>query len=491
MTTARGRADVIVIGAGPAGATAAALLASWGRSVVMVHRESGQPGLAESLPASTRKLLRFLGQSDIVEAAGFHPNFGNISRWAGKQAVTRSEEHGYHVARPAFDRVLRAHAQHQGVMLVEGQVQGVELGGSVLVDVASGNGSPVSYEARFALDCSGRAGVIARKGLRRHPAGYRTIAIAAEWACDRWPDDERAHTVVDSYADGWAWSVPLSGIRRQCTVMIDQDCTTIRKANLQGLYETELAKAAEISERLAIARQSSEPWACDASVYGTERAADDRVLLVGDAASFIEPLSSAGVKKALTSAWRAAVVVNTCFDSAAMQSAAFDFYNRRERQVYRECRARSAQFFSEAAAVYADPFWSTRAGSATEGTIEAGSELSDADLSRDASIRRAFDSLRDAPALDVARGAEVRFERTAVIEGRQLVMRDALVIPGFDEPVRFAAGVNLAELMRMSSGGRDVSAVIDAYHSRVAHVDPTDILKGLSVLVGKGLLEIC
>jgi hypothetical protein len=272
--------------------------------------------------------------------------------------------------------------------------------------------------------------------------------------------------------------------------MIDQERTTIRKAHLQELYQAELAKAATISDRTKMATQTSEAWACDASVYGTERAADDRVLLVGDAASFIEPLSSAGVKKALTSAWRAAVVVNTCFESPAMHSAAFDFHNRRERQVYRECRNRSARFFSEAAAVYGDPFWSTRAASATDGPIDTGSELSDADLARDASIRRAFDSLRDAPSLDVARGVDVRFEKTAVIEGRQLVMRDALVIPGFDEPVRFAAGVNLAELMRMSSGGREVSAVIDAYHSRVAHVDPTEILKGLSLLVGKGLLEI-
>ena len=62
-------ADVLVIGGGPAGATAAGLLASWGQSVVLVHRAAGQPDLAESLPASTRKLLRFLGQLEAVDAA--------------------------------------------------------------------------------------------------------------------------------------------------------------------------------------------------------------------------------------------------------------------------------------------------------------------------------------------------------------------------------------------------------------------------------------
>ena len=81
--------DVLVIGGGPAGATAAGLLASWGRSVALIHHESSKPSLAESLPASTRKLLRFLGQLEEVDSAGFHPNQGNISRWAGKEARAR------------------------------------------------------------------------------------------------------------------------------------------------------------------------------------------------------------------------------------------------------------------------------------------------------------------------------------------------------------------------------------------------------------------
>src|SRR5262245_56160338 len=76
--SATDRVDAVVIGGGPAGATAAGLLSSWGRSVVLIHRDSAQPSLAESLPWSTRKLLHHLGQLDAVDAAGFHPNSGNI-----------------------------------------------------------------------------------------------------------------------------------------------------------------------------------------------------------------------------------------------------------------------------------------------------------------------------------------------------------------------------------------------------------------------------
>src|SRR5207249_1503400 len=142
----------------------------------------------------------------------------------------------------------------------------------------------------------------------------------ADWECAQWPAHERTHTTVESYADGWAWSVPLSETRRQCTVMIDAASHRAgaaprgrpRVAAWVDRYDRELAKATALSARLAGARQVSAPWTCDASLYDATRAADGPMLLVGDAASFIEPLSSAGVKKALLSAWRAAVVANTC-----------------------------------------------------------------------------------------------------------------------------------------------------------------------------------
>lgn len=481
--------DVLVIGGGPAGATAAGLLASWGRSVVLAHRECSQPSLAESLPASTKKLLRFLGQIDAVEAARFHPNFGNRSRWAGKAAVATSADPGYHVPRRDFDRRLREHAGARGAMILDGQVQRVDLGDSPRIQLAGATGDVVDYSAAFVLDCSGRAGVVARKGLRRFDVGYRTLAVAAEWECDHWPEEEQAYTLVDSYADGWAWSVPLSPTRRQCTVMIDHDRTTISKASLAAVYRAELQKATTIGKRLSRARQSDQVWACDASLYSAVRAAEDRALLVGDAASFIEPLSSAGVKKALTSAWRAAVVANTCLEKPDMLRAASDFYDCREQQVYHECLRRSAAFFKEAATVHDDTFWTARAKCCPEAALDSPSNLSDEDLRGDPSIRQVFERLRATPALDLTAAPGLRFEMAAVIEGREVVMREAVVFPGFQSPVRFAAGVNLPELVRISTGCRDVASLIDAYHTCVGKVDVGDLLIGLSLLIARGVVR--
>jgi flavin-dependent dehydrogenase len=480
--------DVIVIGGGPAGATAAALLAAWGRSVVLVHGESGAPSLAESLPASTRKLLGFLGQLAAVDAASFHPNEGNISHWAEQDAVTTSEVAGYHVARAEFDRVLREHARAQGASIVEAHARRVEPSDPVLVECVGPDGV-TSCRGRCVLDCSGRAGVIARRGLRRAESGYRTLAVAAEWTCEGWPAGERTHTVVDSYRDGWAWSVPLSPVKRQCTVMLDADRTTIRKTDLERLYTEELQKAGSITSRLGSAVRTGHVWACDASVFDCVNAHDGNMFLVGDAASFVEALSSGGVKKALSSAWTASVVVNTCLSRPSMYTAASDFHDRRERQVFSEYARWSAEFFRDAARVYDDPFWKTRAefGSSIS---RQGAVPSDFDLERDANVRIRFEQLRDAPTICLVPDPHLTFGEAPVIEDREVVMREGVVIAGFEAPLRFVAGVNLPELIRLAPECRDLPSLAEVYQRRVAAIDPRELLISLAFLLTRGVLSL-
>src|SRR5262249_3349142 len=297
-----------------------------------------------------------------VDRAAFHPNLGNVARWANTARTTTTEAPGFHVRRDDFDRVLRDAAAWAGARIVAGLVRRVDPGDPGRVNYVTPTGELVTVQGRQVLDCSGRAGIVAARGFRRADAGYRTIAIAAEWESDAWPIDEHARTLVESYADGWAWSVPLSATRRQCTVMIDGG-RTAEKLALRQIYNRELARTSLLAERIEASHAAAvgEPWACDASVYDCLRATDDGVLLVGDAASFIEPLSSAGVKKALLSAWRASVVTNTTLKHPALASAAHDLYSHREREVHVESTHRAGVFFEEAASTYRSAFWSIRA----------------------------------------------------------------------------------------------------------------------------------
>lgn len=497
--------DVLVIGGGPAGATAAQLLASWGRSVTIVHRPTAAHlTLAESLPASTRKLLKFLGQLDRVDAAGFYPNTGNRADWAGVSRETTSAEAGYHVPREAFDRVLRGGARDAGARLVEARIQRVVDDDPARVRGITDGAAKVEYGARYVLDCSGRAGVVARRGLRRDHTAYRTLAIVAEWASESWAAEDRTRTTIESFADGWAWSVPLSESLRQCTVMIDpdkkgsgvvlQDSKNDSRplfSGLPALYDNELSKAQGLRARLATARQITAPWSCNASLYDASRAADGRVLLVGDAASFIEPLSSAGVKKALLSAWRAAVVVNTCLDNPSMAGPAMDLFVRRERAVYVDCLRRSAAFFSEASRVYDTPFWLVRAESAPAAAADSSldtDEPSDDSLRRDVAVSAAFERLRANGAVRVRPAGSLQFASAPTIEGRHVVMREAVVVPGQVAPLHFAAGIDLARLARIVSDRAEVPAIIAAYHEAVGPAPMAGVLTGLSLLIARKAL---
>jgi hypothetical protein len=329
----------------------------------------------------------------------------------------------------------------------------------------------------------------------------------AEWECEGWPAAERAYTTIESYADGWAWSVPLSDTRRQATVMIDPPSLAKGQgasygqeagrhgepAGLPSLYARELAKAARLGARLAGARQVSAPWTCDASLYDCDRAADGRTLLVGDAASFIEPLSSAGVKKALLSAWRAAVVTKTCLAKSGLSSTALHLYVTREREVFAECTRRCAGFFAEAAAAYGTPFWSARAEGAASlaGTGADNDDLNEADDatgSGDQDVRTAFQRLRSSDRVRLRPAPGLRFAALATIGERDIIMREAILMPGLRAPLQYAAGVDLARLARLAAGCDDVPAIIDAYQQHVAPAPMAGVLTGLSLLVARQVL---
>ena len=64
--------------------------------------------------------------------------------------------------------------------------------------------------SRFTLDCSGRAGVIAKQGFRTYQDSPDTLALVGVWQSDtRWPLEEPSHTLVEAFESGWAWSVPV------------------------------------------------------------------------------------------------------------------------------------------------------------------------------------------------------------------------------------------------------------------------------------------
>jgi len=480
-------ADVIVIGAGPAGCAAAIVLAEAGRTVVLIDRPTGaRRALAESIPPSARRILTELGVDQAVASAGFQPWRGNTVWWA--DAPPRVEHFsndavGFQVDRHHFDRVLRDAAARAGAHIVSGTVRSATPP-MVTIDV---DGGEEYATAPWILDCSGRAGVLARLGLREQEASHRTVALAGIWrATTPWPERVEGHTLVASHADGWAWSVPVARGERYVTVMVDPARSHLTKdAPALDVYQAELAKVGPFVDLLAAAHLVAGPWGADASLYGASRHAGPGFLLVGDAATFIDPLSSFGVKKALTSGWLAAVVVTSILDTPTMRDAALEFFESRERQVATSFRRLAVRYAEDAGARH--PFWQARA--ALGGEDVEGEAVDPVVLAGDSAVVAALRELQQRPSLAVRQGGEVNIVRGPVIRGRRLVMEDHVSVPAWPDGVRYIRNVDILLVLRLAPEHRDVGELYDAVVRIQPGVGLPDFLGVLATLVARGALH--
>ncbi|MXW08244.1 MAG: FAD-dependent oxidoreductase [Gammaproteobacteria bacterium] len=515
--------DAVVIGGGPAGSAVSRLLARWGHSVVLLtRRPTGHPALAESVPPSARKLFTLLGIAPEIDDAGFFPARGNLVRW-GDAPLRRADfapgSIGHHVVRDVFDALLLDLAEEAGaevrrdatVRRVVGTEAGREGEGEQLqrVEYEDWHGGTGVLRARFVVDCSGRTGVIANAGLRVHDQSNATIALAGVWRANAGASPAEPYTLVESYRDGWAWSMPVSDARRYLTMMIDPRRTELLKG--QGhrrLYLAELEKTREARRLVADARLESDISGHTSSQYTASRFAEDGLLLVGDAGSFIDPLASAGVKKALASAWLAAVVVHTCISTPDMRDVALEFFDNRERATWLGHRRHTARYYREAAAAHGHGFWSARAAAA--GDIEAPArpdaaqasaldpaaevhvpvptEPDIAALRKDPDVLRAFRELRAAPSIRLRPAPGLRHPRLPAVRGRRIVLDEHLASPALPDGVRFLRDVDLPPLVEMAGSFEQVPDLYQAYLDRVATVSLPDFLGALSVLLGKGML---
>jgi flavin-dependent dehydrogenase len=483
--------DIVILGGGPAGSSAARLLSAWGHSVLLLDTP-GPPsrGLAESLPPSTQKLLAQIGVLDAVERAGFFRATGNTVWWASRDRRTEAfgtgrEATGYQVHRAVFDRVLRDCAVEAGadvrtdarvreVRFVEDQQAVVEY------DEGGGRGSA---SCRFVLDCSGRAGVVGRRFRRMEP-GYRTSAFVGVWSRPGgWPLSDDTHTIVETYDEGWMWSVPISKTTRHVGAMIDRGSPTAAGGRaLEQAYRAEIAKATNIAgllEQVTLERV----WTCDASLYSATQYGGSQFLLVGDAGSFIDPLSSFGVKKALASAWLAAIAVHTSLTDPDRHDVAVQFFSDWEKDVYAKHLNSSRQFARDAYARHPHPFWASRAT-----TNAVPRHDVDENEALRPEVQAAFERFKQAPSIHLTLSDDVRFEPRPLIRDREIVLEEAIVGPA-SETLRFMGNVDLVKLAGIACRHRDVPDVFEDYCRTCAAVPLPNVVSGLSLLVARGILH--
>jgi flavin-dependent dehydrogenase len=463
-------ADVVVLGGGPAGAAAAGMLARLGASVLVLTR-AARWSIGESIPPSTARLFDELGLAATVDDAGFLRSRGNTVWWGdGPERIEPfpSDAAGWQVERSHFDEVLLRAVEAAGAQVEQDAVvSAVELGGvSQTVTARIGGAADRRITGKWVLDCTGRAGVLARRLGREAREGRATFAMHGVWEADNWDIPDPTHTLIETTRGGWAWSIPVSARRRHVTAMVDPPAVALEGSTLADVYHAELAGTAHFSRLLRGARLITAPGGLSAAPYVASRFAGPGWALVGDAASFIDPLSSFGIKKALAAAWLAAVVVHTALTDDTMTDAAIELFEARERDAFEELSRQ------------AEGVW-TGAGAAPR---------DETTVLREPSVHAAFEALKRADSIALRPAPDVIMAPAPTVRGQRVVLEPHLRCAWKPNGVRFVRGISLPALTALAPSVSQVPDLFDRYTRAEGPTDLRDFLGVLSLLVAKGVL---
>ncbi len=330
--------DVAIIGGGPAGSTAATLLALAGRRVIVIERESfprfhiGESLLPYSMPTFER-----LGLRATMDRTFLHKHGAELATSCGSREVRFHFKNGfrlahtesYQVERATFDKLLLDHARTSGAEVHESTtVESLAFdddGATLRVSSAPG-----MVRARYVIDASGRNTVIGThfKLKERYPT-LNKFSVFAHWeGVTREPGIDGSLTRMVRGSDRWFWMIPLGETRMSIGLVMDTaDFKSLRQSPEEAL-EQAIAAEPVIMARMCAAERVTPVHSTGDYSYRNSAFAGDRWLLTGDAAGFIDPVFSTGVFLAIASGEKAADAIDAALTNPASRAKRFSAYEK-------------------------------------------------------------------------------------------------------------------------------------------------------------------
>ena len=368
--------NVLVIGGGPGGSTAAALVAKAGLRVLVLEREAfPRYHIGESLLASCQSTLKLSGAYDAVAAHGFQVKRGGVVYWGNDEWVLDWQQlvdpniWSWQVDRARYDEILLRNAAAQGAEVIEeATVKRVVFEGGRAVAAEwthRGDGEVHTVKFDYIIDASGRKGVIAQQhfGMRHEHGVFQNVAIWSYWTGAKLlPDSPEGGINVVSAPDGWWWHIPLGGGRYSVGLVTHRDRfrDEVRASeSLEAYYLEQLGQSKVMHGLTRDATRVAPVKAEQDYSYVAERFCGPGYLLVGDAACFLDPLLSTGVHLAQYSGMLAAAAIISVTKQEVSEAEGWAFFE----YVYRRAYTRMLVLVSRLYQSYKgrdDYFWSAQ-----------------------------------------------------------------------------------------------------------------------------------
>ena len=353
--------DAIVIGGGPAGSTAGALLAEKGREVVILEKSKfPRYHVGESLMPYCYFTFERLGLVDELNkraytqkhSVQFVTSDGKISApFYFFQHLDHPAAATWQVKRSEFDELMLDNARAKGAEVrEETQVVDFLYEDGRVVGVVAENAAGERYEmnAHITIDASGRDGIFqSKKKWRRRDPKLNKVAIWTLYkGAKRDPGlDEGATTVAYLEDRGWFWNIPMRDDIVSSGVVAERDYLYKDTRDPKQIFEREIENNVWIKEHLSCGEQFGEYWVTGEYSYRSEHCADDGIVLVGDAFAFLDPVFSSGVFLALKSGEMAADAIDAALESGDVSASQFRDYGERLCQAIETMRSLVYAFY--------------------------------------------------------------------------------------------------------------------------------------------------
>lgn len=357
--------DVLIIGAGPAGCSAAAVLAEKGHRVLILEREKfPRYKVGESLIPFTYQPLQRIGMIPKMKSSHFMKKYSVCFVQADGRAsdpfyfFNRYDRdtiaQSWQVLRSEFDVMMRDNAIEKGAEVrEETTVKEMLMEGDRVVGVRAltAGGEELELRAPITLDCSGKEAFSSNKRAWR--VGDPYLNKVAVWTyyegAKREPGiDEGATTVAFVPNKGWFWYIPQHGDRVSVGVVAEGKYLTRDGVRDHGeIFRREIGENAWIADHLVEGRQVGEYFLTSEYSRHSRYCAAPGLLLVGDAFAFLDPVFSSGVMLALKSGVLAGDYVHEGLVSGDLSPGQFAGYSEAIRQGVENMRKLVYAFYDE------------------------------------------------------------------------------------------------------------------------------------------------